>query len=124
MSTTSPVPETLRLNKEKNVLTVEFADQSYALRAEFLRVLSPSAEVQGHSPSTATLQLGKQAVKIQALEPVGQYGIKIVFDDGHDTGIYAWDTLYDYGKNADAYWHKYLKQVEQHRSNNGQFKAL
>jgi DUF971 family protein len=75
-------------------------------------VFSPSAEVQGHGPGQGVLQVGKQDVKITQIEPVGHYAIQPTFDDGHDTGIYSWETLYDMGKNKDRYWKEYLEKLE------------
>lgn len=85
------------------------------LSAEFLRVYSPSAEVQGHHPSEAILQVGKENVVITNIEPVGNYAIKLIFDDGHDTGLYTWTYLYDLAKNYDILWQDYqLKLMQEH----------
>jgi DUF971 family protein len=107
-----PWPTELRLDKDKRVLTVIFDDgQSFALPAELLRVLSPSAEVQGHSEDQRVTVAGKKAVSIVRLEPVGNYAMRIVFDDGHDTGLFVWDYLRELGENRDARWQSYLNDL-------------
>jgi len=107
-----PWPTELRLDKERRVLTVTFDDgRSFALPAELLRVLSPSAEVQGHSPDQRVTVAGKQSVGIVRLEPVGNYAVRIVFDDGHDTGLYVWAYLRELGENRDARWQGYLDDL-------------
>jgi DUF971 family protein len=106
---TDPWPTELRLDKDKRVLTVSFEDgKSFALPAELLRVLSPSAEVQGHSPEQRVTVAGKKSVSIVRLEPVGNYAVRIVFDDGHDTGLYVWAYLRDLGENQEARFQSYL----------------
>jgi len=82
------------------------------MSCEYLRVHSPSAEVQGHGPGQGVLQVGKERVNIERIEPVGNYAIKPVFDDGHDTGIYSWDTLYTLGVNQAENWRDYLAQLK------------
>jgi DUF971 family protein len=107
-----PWPTELRLDKDKRVLTVAFDDgQSFTLPAELLRVLSPSAEVQGHSEDRRVTVAGKKAVSIVRLEPVGNYAMRIVFDDGHDTGLFVWDYLRELGQNRDARWQSYLNDL-------------
>ena len=102
-------PKEIRLKKAEKVLEVDFEDgKSFRLPAEFLRVESPSAEVQGHGPGQKTLLTGRRHVGILAVEPIGNYAIKIQFDDLHDTGIYSWETLYDYGMRQDEMWQTYL----------------
>lgn len=102
-------PKEIRLKKAEKVLEVDFEDgKSFRFPAEFLRVESPSAEVQGHGPGQKTLLTGRRHVGIMSVEPVGNYAIKIVFDDLHDTGIYSWETLYDYGLRQDEMWQTYL----------------
>ena len=104
-----PWPTELRLDKEGRVLTVSFDDgESFTLPAEFLRVLSPSAEVQGHSEEQRVTVFGKQHVRISRLEPVGNYAVRIKFDDLHDTGIFSWDYLYRLGIEHDKRWRDYL----------------
>lgn len=86
-----------------------FSDgKTFSLACEYLRVYSPSADVRGHSPSQAVLQVGKENVNITAIEPMGNYAVKLVFDDGHDTGLYTWDYLYELGAEHEANWAKYL----------------
>ena len=105
-------PTELRLDKDKRVLTVTFDDgRSFALPAELLRVLSPSAEVQGHSPEQRVTVGGKKNVSIVRLEPVGNYAVRIVFDDGHDTGLYVWEYLRELGENQEARWQSYLQDL-------------
>ncbi|MEK7821051.1 MAG: DUF971 domain-containing protein, partial [Pseudomonadota bacterium] len=92
----------IRLKKTEKVLEVDFEDgKSFRFPAEFLRVESPSAEIQGHGPSQKTIIGGRRHVGIMAVEPVGNYAVKIVFDDLHDTGIYSWETFYEYGNRQD-----------------------
>ena len=105
-------PTELRLDKDKRALTVTFDDGcSFALPAELLRVLSPSAEVQGHSPEQRVTVGGKKNVGIARLEPVGNYAVRIVFDDGHDTGLFVWEYLRELGANKDARWQDYLADL-------------
>jgi len=105
-------PTELRLDKDKRVLTVTFDDgRSFALPAEFLRVLSPSAEVQGHSEAQRVTVAGKKNVSIVRLEPVGNYAVRIVFDDGHDTGLFVWAYLRELGENREARWQSYLQDL-------------
>ena len=107
-----PWPTELRLDKDKRVLTVTFDDgRSFALPAELLRVLSPSAEVQGHSPEQRVTVGGKKNVSIVQLEPVGNYAVRIVFDDGHDTGLFVWAYLRELGENREARWQSYLQDL-------------
>ena len=117
MSTTSagtPVPTEIKLHQKSQRLEISFADGStFSLPSEFLRVYSPSAEVRGHGPGQEVLQVGKKNVQITAVEPVGQYAIQLRFSDGHDTGIYSWDLLYDYGLKHDAMWQHYLQRLRE-----------
>lgn len=107
-------PSEIRLNPEKNQLKVSFGDDgSFSYAAEFLRVMSPSAEVQGHSPDQRVTVPGKIDVLVKSIEPVGNYAIRIVFDDGHDTGLYSWDYLHELGTEHDARWRQYLDELEQ-----------
>jgi len=106
-------PTEIKLHKQSRILEVSFEDGStFNLPAEYLRVYSPSAEVQGHGPGQGVLQVGKEDVNIENIQPVGNYGIQLYFDDNHNTGIYAWDTLYDLGRNYEKYWNDYLKRLE------------
>lgn len=94
------------------MLVVTFEDgETYEYPFEFLRVHSPSAEVRGHGPGQETLQTGKEDVTITAVEPVGLYAVRLVFDDGHATGLYMWDYLQDLGRNMDSYWNRYLDRL-------------
>jgi len=106
------VPTEIKLHQVSQVLEITFADgKAFRLPAEFLRVYSPSAEVRGHGPGQEVLQVGKKDVKILSVEPVGNYAVQFRFSDGHDTGIYSWDLLYDYGRRQDAMWQTYLKRL-------------
>jgi DUF971 family protein len=110
---TTPWPTELRLQKDRKVLAVTFDDgQSFALPAEYLRVRSPSAEVQGHSPAERRLVAGKRDVQILELHPVGNYAVRLVFDDTHSTGIFTWDYLFELGRNHDKNWRDYLEELE------------
>jgi DUF971 family protein len=109
-----PQPTEITLHQASRALEIAFADgKSFRLPCEFLRVFSPSAEVRGHGPGQETLQTGKKDVTITAVEPVGQYAIQLRFSDGHDTGIYSWDLLYDYGQRHDEMWQDYLKRLQE-----------
>lgn len=111
--TDAPKPVEINLHQKSRVLEISYSDgERFELSYELLRVLSPSAEVQGHGPGQGVLQVGKQDVMITHIEPVGRYAIQPTFDDGHDTGIYSWETLYDMGKNRDRYWKEYLEKLE------------
>ena len=111
--TDAPKPVEINLHQKSRVLEISYSDgKRFELSYELLRVLSPSAEVQGHGPGQGVLQIGKQDVLITHIEPVGRYAIQPTFDDGHDTGIYSWETLYDMGKNSDRYWKEYLEKLE------------
>lgn len=108
----SPTPIEIKLRKTSRLLDVTFDDGVHAeLSFEFLRVHSPSAEVKGHGPGQETLVLGKQDVGIRAIEAVGQYAIRLIFDDGHDTGLYSWKYLYELGQQRDPMWQRYLDRV-------------
>ncbi len=106
-------PTEIKLNRDNRMLTVSFPDgSSYDLSCEYLRVFSPSAEVQGHSADEATLQIGKEHVNITKIEPVGNYAVLLHFDDGHNTGYYAWETLYELGINQEQNWANYLADLK------------
>ena len=106
-------PTDITLHQRSQVLEFAYSDEErYRLSAEFLRVHSPSAEVQGHGPGQRVLQTGKRDVRIEAIEPVGQYGIKLIFSDGHDTGIYTWKHLRELGSAMDSKWREYLQALE------------
>ncbi len=104
-------PEEIRLNPDKDQLTLSFPDATYTLTAEMLRVTSPSAEVQGHSPSERVTLGGKRGVTIKRIEPVGNYAVKLVFSDGHDTGIFSWSYLRKLGAERDEIWQQYLGEL-------------
>lgn len=107
-------PEELRVSGDKRSLTIVFVGgKSYELSAEFLRVLSPSAEVQGHSKEQRKLMFGKRNVQIMKLEPVGNYAVRIVFDDMHDTGIFSWVYLAELGAEKEAKWTEYLAELDE-----------
>lgn len=109
----APRPVEITLHQKSRVLEVGFDDgRSFRLPCEFLRVYSPSAEVRGHGPGQEVLQTGKEDVEILAVEPVGNYAVKLVFSDGHDTGLYSWDYLYELGVNQEAMWRQYLERLE------------
>jgi DUF971 family protein len=106
-------PTELRLSKDKRSLRIAFDDgTAFDLPAEYLRVASPSAEVQGHSPSERKTVPGKRNVEIIAVEPVGNYAVKLRFDDMHDTGIYGWDYLYELGAGHAEKWQNYLADLD------------
>jgi DUF971 family protein len=112
VTATHPTPTEIRLRKQSRVLDVAFGEtERYSLPFEYLRVHSPSAEVQGHGPGQETLVLGKQQVMITAVEPIGQYAVRLVFDDGHDTGLYTWKYLRELGAEHATRWAAYLQKV-------------
>jgi len=107
-----PWPSELRLSKDKKTLGVAFeGGESFALPAEYLRVKSPSAEVQGHSPDERKTVPGKRNVMILDVNPIGNYAVRLVFDDMHSTGIYSWDYLVELGRNQPKYWQDYLDEL-------------
>lgn len=109
-----PQPTEIKLHQKSRILEIAFADgKTFQLPCEFLRVYSPSAEVRGHGPGQEVLQVGKKNVDITKIEPVGSYAIQFAFSDGHDTGIYSWDLLYDYGMRQEEMWQHYLKRMEE-----------
>jgi DUF971 family protein len=107
-----PHPTDIRLHQASRVLEIAFSDgASFRLPYEYLRVYSPSAEVRGHGPGQEMLQTGKRDVTITSVEPVGHYALRPRFSDGHDTGIYSWDYLYDLGTRQDELWRRYLERL-------------
>jgi len=105
-------PTEITLHQQSRLLEIAFEDGArFKFPFEFLRVYSPSAEVRGHGPGEEVLQVGKSNVIINNVNPVGSYAIKIEFDDGHDTGLYSWEYLYDLGKHQDALWQDYLQRL-------------
>jgi DUF971 family protein len=108
-----PIPTEIKLHQKSRVLEIVFSDGAhFELPFEFLRVYSPSAEVRGHGPGQEVLQPGKKEVDISSLEPVGSYAVQPQFSDGHNTGIYSWDYLYELGADHDALWQKYLERLK------------
>lgn len=108
------VPSLIKLHQDTALLEVSFAGgQNYMLSCEYLRVYSPSAEVRGHGGGPIDFVSGKKYVNIKAVDPVGNYAIKIVFDDGHRSGIYTWEMLYSLGVNRDLYWQRYLDHLDE-----------
>ena len=109
---TRPWPTELRLAKDRRTLAVAFeGGKSFALPAEYLRVKSPSAEVQGHAPDERKTVPGKKDVEITAVDPIGNYAVRLAFDDLHSTGIFTWDYLLELGENQERYWQDYLKEL-------------
>lgn len=103
----------IELNQEQRLLKLSFDDGSKAeLSCEYLRVYSPSAEVRGHGPGQEVLQTGKEQVNITAIEPVGNYAVRLVFSDGHDTGLYAWNFLIELAQNKESNWQDYLTRLD------------
>ena len=112
LTTHTPRPTDIRLHQLTRKLEITFDDgANFTLPCEFLRVYSPSAEVRGHGAGQEVLQTGKEAVNVVGIEPVGLYAIKLTFSDGHDTGLYSWDYLYDLGLRHDALWQTYLGRL-------------
>jgi DUF971 family protein len=109
----SVTPTEITLHQKSRSLEIAFDDGArYTLPAEYLRVYSPSAEVRGHGEGQEVLQAGKRGVGIAGVEPVGQYALKISFDDGHDSGLYSWNYLYGLGMDQEILWHNYLHRLE------------
>ncbi len=105
-------PLEIKLHQSSNLLEIKFNNLTECmLSSEFLRVHSPSAEVRGHGPGQETLQVQKENVAIENIEPIGQYAIKLIFSDGHNTGIYTWDYLYELAATYDALWEEYLRKL-------------
>jgi DUF971 family protein len=107
-----PTPVEIKLRRQSRLLEVSFDDGTrFELPFEFLRVHSPSAEVKGHGPGQETLVTGKQDVALKGIEPVGQYAVRLLFDDGHDSGLYSWKYLHELGRDRAALWQRYLDRV-------------
>jgi DUF971 family protein len=114
MSSPSPQPVSIVLRTRSRVLAVSFSDgAAFELPFEYLRVYSPSAEVRGHGPGQETLQLGKHEVVITKVEPVGHYAVRLIFDDGHDSGLYSWSYLYELGRDREQRWRQYLDRLSE-----------
>lgn len=108
-----PIPTEIKLHRRSRQLELEFDDgQRFQLPCEYLRVYSPSAEVRGHGPGQEVLQLDKENVNIDDIQQVGNYAVKLVFDDGHSTGLYTWDYLYELGANQERLWQQYLDKLK------------
>jgi len=113
MSSARPWPTELRLDAAKTTLQVTFdSGETFALQSEYLRVESPSAEVLGHAPSQRQIIGGKRGVKITDLEPIGNYAVRILFEDGHDSGLYSWDHLHELGRDQETKWSAYLRALK------------
>ena len=109
----TPIPDEIRLYDGGRMLRIAYPDTGAAeLTAEFLRVSSPSAEVRGHGQGNEVLQVGKEDVTITGNEPVGNYAVKLIFSDGHDSGLYSWDVLYEFASNHQALWQSYLQRLK------------
>jgi DUF971 family protein len=112
MDTGAPYPTEIKLRKVSRSLGITFSDgEAFELSAEYLRVHSPSAEVQGHGPGQEVLVTGKEQVNITAVEPVGRYAVRLVFDDGHSTGLYTWPILYRLGRDLAQNWATYQAKI-------------
>ncbi|MDZ7839952.1 MAG: DUF971 domain-containing protein [Gammaproteobacteria bacterium] len=112
MTEEAPRPTDIRLKQQSRILEISFEDgNTFHLPCEYLRVYSPSAEVQGHGPGQEVLQVGKERVNIESIEPVGTYAVTLKFDDGHDTGIYSWKYLHRLAVNRGRYWRDYLRRL-------------
>lgn len=109
----SATPVEIKLRKASRLIAVRFDDgNSFDLPFEYLRVFSPSAEVQGHGPGQGVLQTGKENVQVTLIEPIGHYAVRLFFDDGHDTGLYTWEYLYELGERQAANWQAYLDRLK------------
>ena len=107
----APQPTDIKLRTQSRILCIAYDDGVvFELPFEYLRVFSPSAEVKGHGPGEGILQLGKQNVGVSGVEPVGNYALRLLFDDGHDTGLYSWRFLYELGRDQRANWNRYLER--------------
>lgn len=114
LSKETPHPTEIRLHQKSKILDITFSDgKKFQFSCEFLRVHSPSAEVSGHGPGQEVLQTGKKMINIRKIEPIGNYAIQLHFTDGHNTGLYSWDLLYNYGLNQDKIWQRYLQRMEE-----------
>jgi DUF971 family protein len=108
----APQPTEITLHQASRILEMAFSDgETFRLPCEFLRVYSPSAEVRGHGPGQEVLQVGKRDVEIKSIEPVGTYAVRLVFSDGHDTGLYSWEYLHYLGTNLEGLWHEYIARL-------------
>lgn len=111
---TAPIPTKVHYHRKERELELTYAEgESYRLSVEYLRVFSPSAEVRGHGPDSATLQVGKKDVGLKDITPAGRYALKLHFDDGHDSGLFSWDYFYDLIRRREANWADYLRRLEE-----------
>ena len=114
LDATTPIPTEIKLHQASRKLEIAFDNGArFELPCEFLRAYSPSAEVRGHGPGQEVLQVGKKNVEIERIEPVGAYAVTLVFSDGHDTGIYSWDYLYELGEGYVTLWERYLNRMKE-----------
>ncbi|PSJ16853.1 gamma-butyrobetaine hydroxylase-like domain-containing protein [Nitrosomonas supralitoralis] len=110
----TPRPTEIKFHQKSRMLDIAFSDgKTFQFSCEFLRVHSPSAEVSGHGPGQEVLQTGKKMISISKIEPIGNYAIQLNFTDGHNTGLYSWDLLYNFGLNQDTMWQSYLQRMEE-----------
>jgi DUF971 family protein len=113
MEKDTPIPSEIKLHKKSRILELVYPQgEKFELDFEFLRVFTPSAEARGHGPGQEVLQTGKRLIDIDDLQPVGTYALRPVFSDGHDSGLYSWDLLYNLGQHREELWQEYLKQLE------------
>ena len=113
LNSKDPTPSSLTVHGQSRVLEISFSDGAhFRIPFELMRIYSPSAEVAGHGPGQEVLQTGKRAVEIRALEPVGSYAVQPTFSDGHSTGIYSWEYLYELGENQESLWADYLERLK------------
>lgn len=109
----TPIPSEIKLHQKSRRLELGYeSGETFQMDFEFLRVYTPSAEARGHGPGQETLQTGKRNIDVDRIEPVGNYALRLVFSDGHDSGLYSWDLLYNLGVHHDELWQDYLKQIE------------
>lgn len=110
----TPVPSEVKLHRVSRTLELHYEEtgESFDLPCEYLRVFTPSAEARGHAPGQEKLQHGCAEVSIDRIEPIGHYALRLIFSDGHDTGLYSWDLLYDLCRNYERYWQSYLQRLE------------
>lgn len=109
----TPIPSEIKLHQKSRRLEISYENgEQFMLDFEYLRVFTPSAEARGHGPGQETLQTGKRNVDVERIEPVGTYALRLVFSDGHDSGLYSWDLLYNLGKHHDELWQEYLNQID------------
>lgn len=109
----TPIPSEIKLHKKSHLLELSYpSGETFTLDFEYLRVFTPSAEARGHAPGQETLQTGKRNIDVERIEPVGTYALRLVYSDGHDSGLYSWDLLYNLGKHHDELWRDYLNQIK------------